>query len=45
MEAKAPIWRPGGKADHLAVLFYDALRVRTREKVQVERATDVAVLN
>ena len=45
METKAPIWRPGGKADHLAVLFNDALRVRTREKVQVERATDVAVLN
>lgn len=45
MEAKAPIWRSAGKADHLAILFNDALRVRTREKVQVERATDVAVLN
>ena len=45
MEAKAPIWGPGGKADHLAVLFNDALRVGTREKVQVEGATDVAVLN
>ena len=45
MEAKAPIWRPGGKADHLAVLFNDALQVRTRETVPVERATDVAVLN
>jgi hypothetical protein len=45
MEAKAPIWGASGKADYLAVLFNDALRVRTREKVQVERATDVAVLN
>lgn len=44
MEAKTPIWRPGGKADHLAILFNDAVRVRTREKVQVEGATDVAVL-
>lgn len=44
MEAKAPIWRAGGQADHLAVLFDDALRVWAREEIQVERATDGAVL-
>ena len=45
MEAKAPIWRSGGKADHLAVLFDDALWVWAREEVQVEGAADEAVLN
>ena len=33
MEAEAPIGQPGRQANSLAVLFDDALRVRTREEV------------
>ena len=33
MEAEAPVGQPGRQANHLAVLFDDALRVWTGEEV------------